>query len=76
MVCIYTITRHAMKRMDTKKAAHWVMTPFYNDHTAYVAALALYPSGDLPLSRSYEYIQGAYIFGSAFILLLLALILS
>lgn len=26
----------------TERSAHWVMTPFYNDHTAYAAALAMF----------------------------------
>ena len=37
----YTIYRHA-ENSWTQKAAHWVMIPFYNDHTAYAAVLALF----------------------------------
>lgn len=37
----YTIFQHAQQGW-TQKAAHWVMYPFYNDHTAYAAALAMF----------------------------------
>jgi putative inorganic carbon (HCO3(-)) transporter len=40
-VVAYTIYRHADNGW-TQKAAHWVMIPFYNDHTAYAAVLALF----------------------------------
>ncbi|MFN7626720.1 MAG: hypothetical protein ACK5PZ_07805, partial [Pirellula sp.] len=46
----YTITRHAQYGW-TQKAAHWVMYPFYNDHTAYAAALALFIPPVFALSR-------------------------
>lgn len=41
IVIIYTLINHALNGF-TDKSAHWVMTPFYNDHTAYGAALAMY----------------------------------
>lgn len=41
MVIVYTIVRHAQNGF-TQKSANWVMYPFYNDHTAYAAALALF----------------------------------
>ncbi len=41
IVVLYTITNHAMHGFDGD-TAHWVMTPFYNDHTAYGAVLAIY----------------------------------
>ena len=41
IVVIYTIFNHALHGFDGD-TAHWVMTPFYNDHTAYGAALAVY----------------------------------
>jgi len=40
-VIIYTVVRHAQNGF-TQKTAHWVMIPFYNDHTAYAAALAMF----------------------------------
>lgn len=41
IVVFYTIANHAMRGFDGD-SAHWVMSPFYNDHTAYGAALAVY----------------------------------
>jgi putative inorganic carbon (HCO3(-)) transporter len=40
-VIIYTTVRHANLGYS-EKAAHWVMEPFYNDHTAYAAAIAMF----------------------------------
>ncbi|NNM16774.1 MAG: O-antigen ligase family protein [Bacteroidia bacterium] len=41
MVVGYALVRHAYYGF-TDKSADWVMSPFYNDHTAYAAALAFY----------------------------------
>jgi O-antigen ligase len=40
IVVIYTLYNHAQFGFD-KESGHWVMTPFYKDHTVYGAALAL-----------------------------------
>lgn len=40
-VVFYTISQHARYGFD-ENAGHWVMSPFYNDHTAYGAALAIF----------------------------------
>jgi len=40
-VIVYTIANHATYGF-TNESANWVMSPFYNDHTAYGAALAMY----------------------------------
>lgn len=40
-VIIYTTYRHSIWGFS-EEAAHWVMSPFYNDHTAYGTALALF----------------------------------
>lgn len=37
----YTLINHAQYGFD-EETGHWVMTPFYNDHTAYGAALAMF----------------------------------
>ncbi len=47
-VIIYTLIRHAAHGFD-EESGHWVMSPFYNDHTAYGAAIALY----LPVLAGY-----------------------
>lgn len=41
IVIIYSTINHAMNGFSGN-SAHWVMTPFYNDHTAYGAAIAIY----------------------------------
>ncbi|MDD4373230.1 MAG: O-antigen ligase family protein [Bacteroidales bacterium] len=41
IVIVYTIFNHASYGFSDN-SAHWVMSPFYNDHTAYGAALAIY----------------------------------
>lgn len=41
-VIIYTITRHIINGIDDDQVAHWVMTPFFNDHTSYGAVLAMF----------------------------------
>lgn len=47
----YTIVQHAQNSW-TQKAAHWVMYPFYNDHTAYAAVIALFIPISLTLATS------------------------
>lgn len=41
IVIVYTIIRHIGYGLD-EDSGHWVMRPFYNDHTAYGAVLALF----------------------------------
>lgn len=41
IVIIYTVYRHAVNDFS-QEAAHWVMSPFYKDHTSYGAVLAMY----------------------------------
>ncbi len=41
IVIVYTISVHAKYGFD-EETGHWVMSPFYNDHTAYGAALAMF----------------------------------
>lgn len=41
LVVVYALVRHSQYGF-TDKSADWVMSPFYNDHTAYAAALAFY----------------------------------
>lgn len=76
IVCIYTIIHHAQYGFDGN-AAHWVMSPFYNDHTAYGAALAIY----LILALTYAFLPGVnknrrLLVISVIALLSIALILS
>ena len=76
IVVIYTIINHAINGFDGE-TAHWVMTPFYNDHTAYGAALAIY----IILCASYLFMPGLSRgkrigVGLVLCLLLLAIVLS
>ncbi len=41
IVVIYTLTLHSQYGFD-EEVGHWIMYPFYNDHTAYGAALAMF----------------------------------
>lgn len=41
VIIIYTVVRHAGYGFD-KNAGHWVMEPFFKDHTSYGAVLAMY----------------------------------
>ncbi|MDD4756415.1 MAG: O-antigen ligase family protein [Prolixibacteraceae bacterium] len=42
IVIFYSIYRHTGYGLFDRYAAHFVVTPFYNDHTSYGAALAIY----------------------------------
>ncbi len=55
IVIIYTTYQHSLWAFE-ENAGHWVMTPFYNDHTAYGAILAMYVPVfvGLTFSRSYS----------------------
>ena len=54
MVCTYTIIRHSHFGFS-QSSGNWVVFPFYNDHTAYGAALALYIPLLLYFSFSKQY---------------------
>jgi len=41
IIVIYTVIQHAKYGFE-EDAGHWVMSPFYNDHTAYGAILAMF----------------------------------
>ncbi len=76
IVVIYTLVRHAAYGFG-EKASHWVMSPFYNDHTAYGAALALF----MPVLMGYIFFPRISMLKrivalSFFILFIVALVLS
>ncbi|MBU1012245.1 MAG: O-antigen ligase family protein [Bacteroidetes bacterium] len=54
MVVFYTIIKHS-KFGFSEEAGHWVMTPFYNDHTAYGAMLAFFVPVVFSFFRFKEY---------------------
>jgi len=41
VVIVYTTYNHSLHGFE-EKAGHWVMEPFYNDHTAYGAIVAMF----------------------------------
>lgn len=64
LVVIYTLIRHAGYGFD-KDAGHWVMSPFFKDHTSYGAVLAMFipPVLALLLSRRFELIWRVVVAG-------------
>jgi len=50
----YTVIHHSQYGF-TEKTAHWVMYPFYNDHTAYAAAIAMFFPIMIGLARNKKY---------------------
>jgi putative inorganic carbon (hco3(-)) transporter len=50
----YTIFNHSLNGFD-QDSAHWVMSPFYNDHTAYGAALAMFYPAIIAFTMSRRY---------------------
>ncbi len=76
IVIFYTINNHSQWGFD-EQAGHWVMEPFYNDHTAYGAILALFIPIFLGFSLSRAYSK-TYRFISliVFLILLVAIVLS
>lgn len=69
VVVIYTLVRHAQNGFE-HDPAHWVMTPFFKDHTSYGAILAFF----LPFSLSAISFPGYSRSGKATALLLFALL--
>lgn len=53
LVVAYTTMRHLPFNFNDK-AADWVVSPFYNDHTAYGAALAMF----IPVLLSFSFLKG------------------
>jgi len=75
-VIIITMIKHAGHGFD-QHSAHFVMTPFFNDHTSYGAALAMFLPiliGMLSLNRKNKYLK--YIIYGLIGLFVLAIVLS
>lgn len=72
----YTIYQHSLRGFD-EDSGHWVMSPFYNDHTAYGAILSMF----IPLSLGFVF-NKTYSAGTkaisfiVFSILMVALVLS
>jgi putative inorganic carbon (hco3(-)) transporter len=57
VVIFYAIFRHWGYGLLNKQAAHYVVVPFYNDHTSYGAALAMYLPFTVFFALSRQYSQ-------------------
>jgi O-antigen ligase len=53
VIIIYTLIQHSKYGFE-EDAGHWVMSPFYNDHTAYGAAIAMF----VPAAFGYLFYPG------------------
>jgi len=75
-VIFYTTYQHSLWAFE-EKAGHWVMEPFYNDHTAYGAILALYIPFFCVFAFSSVYSRMMRFFGFiVLVILMIALYLS
>ncbi len=76
IVVFYTLYHHSLRGFD-EESGHWVMTPFYNDHTAYGAVLTIFipPVFGFALMRTYG-IGTRVLSFSIGLLLTVALVLS
>jgi putative inorganic carbon (hco3(-)) transporter len=69
-VVIYTVTRHAGYNFE-HKPAHWVMEPFFNDHTSYGAVLVMFlPAFIYFLKVDYSNTKKLIVVGLLFIFLI------
>ncbi|MBO6050966.1 MAG: O-antigen ligase family protein [Bacteroidales bacterium] len=75
IVVIYTTIHHAIMGF-TEVAGHWVMTPFYNDHTAYGAVLAFFAPIVTAFFFQTEDKREKWFYGICGLILLLGLFLS
>ena len=75
-VIAYTTWNHALWGFN-EQAGHWVMEPFYNDHTAYGAVLTLFIPAFIGFSFSSSYSKTVRLFSFIVLaILLMALVLS
>lgn len=77
VVIFYATYRHLGYGLWNKQAAHFVVSPFYNDHTSYGATLALYLPFVTMFMFSKHYSKKFRLFSmAAFAIVLMAFILS
>ena len=75
LVAVYTIIIHATRGFE-HEAAHWVMSPFFKDHTSYGMALALILPFGFYMRKWASKEKTSILFTSILLILLLATILS
>jgi putative inorganic carbon (hco3(-)) transporter len=76
-VVSYTIVRHMRLGIFDKQVAHFVMSPFFRDHTSYGAVLAmlLFGVGGI-VFRKGRNLQLRFLYGAVWVMVGLALLLS
>ena len=76
IVIIYTVINHASYGFGEKES-HWVMSPFYKDHTIYGAAVALVvPFPIMLYLKNKQTPLVAFILGALFLIILIGLYFS
>lgn len=77
IVIAYAWSRHWIFGLKDRDAAHWVMNPFYRDHTSYGAALAmiLFPFIGINVLKN-QIIQRKILIGFIVFIILLGLVFS
>lgn len=76
IIICYTVIRHAMWDFG-EQPAHWVMEPFFTDHTSYGAALAFFYPLIVGLTFMSSYSRSwKLLFGGLLVLFSIALVLS
>ncbi len=75
IVAVYTIIQHAAKGFE-HEAAHWVMSPFFKDHTSYGMSLALILPFSLYMQKWSKPRVTKLLFTVVLLVLVLALVLS
>ncbi|MBE0655531.1 MAG: O-antigen ligase family protein, partial [Bacteroidales bacterium] len=58
MIIVYVLIRHSAYGLNNQMASHWVVKPFYNDHTSYGAVLAMLLPALLGMYFSYRKLIG------------------
>jgi O-antigen ligase len=75
-VILYTLYNHYLRGFD-EESGHWVMTPFFNDHTAYGALLSLFIPVLFGFSINKKYTLSTRIVSLSFLVIfIVAIILS
>jgi len=74
-VVIYTIIRHSQFGF-AEKPAHWVMNPFYKDHTSYGALLAIYIPICIAFFYNAKHKKIKALLGGLILLFIIAIVLS
>jgi len=75
IVALYTIYQHSLLGFE-HEAAHWVMSPFFKDHTSYGMALALILPAGLYLIKTSKNLNEKLLFSVLSTLLILSTVLS